>query len=190
MNARFASCSASDPHTRAGIDRVLSAIEPADAPSGWWGLTSMPLPIGHRVLDRRIAAQGLGFHASSVRTARDFARTALSSWGLADLSGLLGEVRLVVSELVTNACRHAVPETAGAISEWSIQLGLLREGTQLTCMAFDPSHRVPELGEQSDLEEGGRGLHLIESFSSAWGWHLLEGQGKVVWAVLTVVDRS
>ncbi|MBB4932607.1 anti-sigma regulatory factor (Ser/Thr protein kinase) [Lipingzhangella halophila] len=168
----------------------MSAIKPDEPPGAWWGLTPVPLPIGHRFLGRHVAVHGLGFHAVSVKSARDFSQAVLRDWGICETAGLLNEVRLVVSELVTNACRHAAPEPVAPETEWSIQLGLHRDGANLTCMVFDPSRRVPQLSDQAGLEEGGRGLRLIESFSSDWGWQPLGGQGKVVWAALAMAESS
>ncbi len=178
-----------DALTRTGADRVMSAIRPDETPGVWWGLTPVPLPIGQRFLGRSVAAHGLGFHAVSVKSARDFANTVLRDWEAPQTAGFLNEVRLVVSELVTNACRHAAPQVA-IESEWSIQLGFHRDNSLLTCMVFDPSRRVPEMSHHVDLEEGGRGLRLIESFSLDWGWQPLGGQGKVVWASLDMTERS
>src|SRR4051794_39217082 len=48
----------------------------------------------------------------AVRTARKFTRTTLQQW---DLPGLFDDVSLVVSELVTNSLRYALPgEPVGA----------------------------------------------------------------------------
>lgn len=189
MSAGFVSWGVDDPYTSTSAGRVMSVIKPDETPGAWWGLTPVPLPVGHRFLGRNIAAHGLGFHAVSVKSARDFAHTVLGGWGVSDTAGLLNEVRLIVSELVTNACRHAAPDPLTPETEWSIQLGLHRDGSQLTCMVFDPSRRVPQLGDHAGLEEGGRGLQLIESFSSDWGWQSLGGQGKVVWAALAMFER-
>lgn len=53
--------------------------------------------------DSRAASVGLAAVPESVKQARDFARAALYGWGLASIND---EVRLVVSELVTNAMRY------------------------------------------------------------------------------------
>lgn len=110
----------------------------------------------------------------------------LREWGL---EPLCSDTLLVVSELVTNACRHAVPR-AGALSDWSIQFGLVRHDSRLACLVFDPSIEAPVRVDPDERAEGGRGLALIEAFSTDWGWGLLRGQGKVVWASFETAARG
>lgn len=154
-------------------------LQPTGGPASCWrGLSPAPLPVGDRLVRGATAVQGLGFHATSVKQARDFTTGVLDTWGL---TRLRSDALLVVSEMVTNACRHAAP-TVGPPGDWSIQFGLVRRGLRLECLVFDPSRAVPVRVDPDRCAEGGRGLHLIESFSTEWGWDLLDGQGKVVWA--------
>ena len=125
----------------------------------------------------RTMSVGLAAVPESVKQARDFARTALSVWGL---SRMYDDVRLVVSELVTNAMRYGSgrPEPG----ELPIRLSLLCAGGQLTCAVTDPSDRIPVHREPDYASQNGRGLHLVEAFSDSWDWVPLSGHGKVVWA--------
>lgn len=124
----------------------------------------------------------------AVGGARRFTRATLSHWELADLCD---DVALVVSELVTNALRHALPPAAGDAhrAEPPVRLHLMRWSSRLVCAVRDPSADSPvvaTLGDAADFTaESGRGLHLVDSFSDSWGWHPLAGSqhGKVVWAV-------
>ncbi|MCY0927070.1 ATP-binding protein [Streptomyces sp. H27-H1] len=132
----------------------------------------------------------------AVRGARTFTRSTLSHWGLDDR---FDDVALVVSELVTNALRHALPDDSGPAAgenEPPVRLHLMRWSTRLVCAVRDPSEGrpggcfAPEATEcNSDLESG-RGLFLVDSYSDSWGWHPLAGRltGKVVWALFTLQD--
>jgi anti-sigma regulatory factor (Ser/Thr protein kinase) len=131
----------------------------------------------------------------AVRGARQFTKATLGQWGLNDR---FDDVALVVSELVTNALRHALPaDTPREIRESQdppVRLHLMRWTSRLVCAVRDPSHDSP--GASGDSEdapfpdpsggaESGRGLFLVDSFSDSWGWHPLAGSlhGKVVWAL-------
>ncbi|MFJ8668613.1 ATP-binding protein [Streptomyces sp. NPDC093600] len=120
----------------------------------------------------------------AVRGARKFTRTTLVQWDLADR---FDDVALVVSELVTNALRHALPADAPQEEGQNppVRLHLMRWSSRLVCAVRDPSHKSPEARGSDDCAEGGRGLFLVDSFSDGWGWHPLAGtlQGKVVWAL-------
>ncbi|MEU8521103.1 ATP-binding protein [Streptomyces sp. NBC_01216] len=122
----------------------------------------------------------------AVRGARKFTQSTLTTWDLADR---FDDVALVVSELVTNALRHAMPsdppqdEGRGT----PVRLHLMRWTGRLVCAVRDPSHQGPEAREAEGdcASESGRGLFLVDSFSDSWGWHPLAGalHGKVVWAL-------
>ncbi|GAA3052165.1 hypothetical protein GCM10020000_36950 [Streptomyces olivoverticillatus] len=93
---------------------------------------------------------------------------------------------LVVSELVTNSMRYAIPaDTLGTEYEPPVRLHLMRWTSRLVCAVRDPSEDSPVAEEADTGDERGRGLHLVDSFSDAWGWHPLAGalHGKVVWAL-------
>lgn len=184
MTAHSAHFRAGGLFLESGSGRVPAA-RVGSVPGGWQGLSLAPLPVGDHFIRTVTAVCGLGFHPSSVKQGRDFACDVLSEWGA---EALAADMRLVVSELVTNACRHAAPVESGMISEWSIQFGLVRGDGELTCMVFDPSRSVPVMGEAEGFGEGGRGLRLIDSYSSDWGWNILDGQGKVVWAAFSIPD--
>ncbi|MGW0753005.1 ATP-binding protein [Streptomyces sp. NPDC002587] len=134
----------------------------------------------------------------AVRGARSFCRSTLAQWGLEER---FDDVSLVVSELVTNALRHALPEESrcgGGESEPPVRLHLMRWSTRLVCAVRDPSEDRPggsfspeRTAENFDLESG-RGLFLVDSYSDSWGWHPLAGRltGKVVWALFLLQDRQ
>ncbi|MFF5448884.1 ATP-binding protein [Streptomyces sp. NPDC012888] len=132
----------------------------------------------------------------AVRGARSFTRATLGQWGLDDR---FDDVSLVVSELVTNALRHALPQDArdGAEQEPPVRLHLMRWRSRLVCAVRDPSEDSPggafspdRTDENCDAESG-RGLFLVDSYSDNWGWHPLAGRlsGKVVWALFLLQER-
>ncbi|MGW8953989.1 ATP-binding protein [Streptomyces sp. NPDC055709] len=118
----------------------------------------------------------------AVRGARKFTSRTLTQW---ELDERFDDVALVVSELVTNALRHALPADTPRGQEPPVRLHLMRWTGRLVCAVRDPSEESPVAGEAEDSAECGRGLFLVDSFSDSWGWHPLAGPltGKVVWAL-------
>ncbi|MEU2623468.1 ATP-binding protein [Streptomyces sp. NPDC007157] len=122
----------------------------------------------------------------AVREARLFTRRTLDQW---DVGERFDDICLVVSELVTNALRHAVPgesDRSAVPQAPAVRLHLMRWTERLVCAVRDPSHDTPAPRDSDDFSaESGRGLFLVDSFSDSWGWHPLAGtlSGKVVWAL-------
>ncbi|MEU6676827.1 ATP-binding protein [Streptomyces sp. NPDC046925] len=120
----------------------------------------------------------------AVGSARQFTRTTLSQW---ELEERFDDIALVVSELVTNALRHALPSDTPRDQSPPVRLHLMRWTSRLVCAVRDPSDDSPVARETDDdfSAESGRGLFLVDSFSDSWGWHPLAGalRGKVVWAL-------
>lgn len=134
----------------------------------------------------RVAQRTPGTDTRSVGTARDFCLSTMRRWGAADRSD---DVAVVVSELLTNALRHALPQAragAGARSRWPVRLGLVQPGHFVLCAVADPSPQLPEPKEPDYLAESGRGLHVISALSDRWGCTAPTEAGKVVWALFSV----
>ena len=107
-------------------------------------------------------------------------------WGEADRAN---DVAAVISELLANALRHALPQAGEDALPWPIRLGLLHAGSYVVCAVADPGAGIPVLSEPDYLEESGRGLLVVASLSDQWGYCPAParqvasgGEGKVVWA--------
>ncbi len=142
-----------------------------------------PVPVaGAWTRSPRVATRTPCLEYGSVRAARDFAGATLRRWGMADLGN---DVGVVVSELLTNALRHALPWRTGFATAGPVRIGLLHPGPCVLCAVADPSDQVPVVREPDHLAETGRGLHVIASLSDRWGWTAPGRNGKVVWATLS-----
>ena len=164
---------------------LASAMEMAALASGSRPLVPDLHPTGWACLPR-VATRTPGADARSVRAARDFAVATVERWGAAQLSG---DIAIVVSELLTNALRHALPESGQAGPRPVIRLGLLQAGPCILCAVADPSARAPVPKQSSMLAETGRGLQVVGALADAWGYTTPGDTGKVVWAVFSA-DRG
>jgi anti-anti-sigma factor len=109
------------------------------------------------------------------RHARALVTEVCARWQLDDI---VGPACVVVSELVTNAVRHA-----GTM----ITLVLSLRGHNLLVSVEDGSPDPPRLAPAADPDDpaAGRGLAIVDEMTTRWGWRPT-GSGKVVWAVLRV----
>jgi anti-sigma regulatory factor (Ser/Thr protein kinase) len=157
---------------RIGARWLTLAAEMAGLASGGWRPSPDPAP----VTLPRVATRTLGLDTGSVRTARDFTLATLQRWGTAERSQ---DIAIVVSELLTNALRHAVPASGEARP---IRFGLLQPGSCVLCAVADPSRTAPVLQSRGSFAETGRGLQIIRALSDQWGFAPSD-PGKVVWAM-------
>jgi anti-sigma regulatory factor (Ser/Thr protein kinase) len=127
------------------------------------------------------AACGLDGGLRNARQARRFAGITLHGWGM---DALVPDMELVVSELVTNAVRHALAEPSEGPAGYPLWLGLFRHPGHVVCTVTDPSSDPPRPCAPEALELGGRGLALISELSDSWSWSLTPPCGKAVWASL------
>jgi anti-sigma regulatory factor (Ser/Thr protein kinase) len=108
---------------------------------------------------------------SSVPTARRLVESLLSSWGHADLGW---SAALCVSELAGNCALHAR-------TEFTVRIEL--EGEVVRVEVSDGSLRVPSQRAYGTEATTGRGLRLVEEYSTRWGVDTT-ATGKTVWLVL------
>jgi PAS domain S-box-containing protein len=116
----------------------------------------------------RIAVWDLPADPAVVAEARRTSTRQLARWGLDDL---VFTTELVVSELVTNAIRHA---------GGPVRLRLIRERA-LVCEVFDGGATAPHLRHPRAMDEGGRGLLLVSQLAQRWGTRFVP-DGKIIWA--------
>lgn len=100
-------------------------------------------------------------------------RVALAAWSLDELAD---DGALIVSELVSNAVRHARSR--------SLRVTVIRpESVRVRIGVVDKSKRLPEVREPREGAESGRGLALVGALAKDWGTVRLPW-GKRVWAEL------
>ncbi|GAA3202614.1 SpoIIE family protein phosphatase/ATP-binding protein [Streptomyces virens] len=144
-------------------DRVLEALLPERPHDDVALLVARTRTLG----DDRTAAWDVPCDPSAVGAVRAEAARTLAAWGLDDESFV---TELIVSELVTNAVRHASPP---------IRLRLIRDRA-LICEVSDGSSTSPHLRRAATTDEGGRGLFLVAQFADRWGTRYT-ADGKVIW---------
>ena len=159
---------------------LMLAAEMAGLTSGSARLSPDQTAVGWACLPR-IATCTPGAGAGSVRAARDFTVATLHQWSAAERCQ---DISIVVSELLTNALRHALPGSGDARPRRPIRLGLLQLGLCVLCAVADPSTAAPVPRSPGAFGETGRGLHIVCALSDGWGY-TTSGTGKVVWAVFT-----
>ncbi|MEU6063315.1 MULTISPECIES: ATP-binding protein [Streptomyces] len=114
---------------------------------------------------------------SAAREARAVVRRQLEEWGLAERDEVGDVAELLVSELATNALRHAASR---------FRLTLLASHGVLRCEVADTDRRAPEVLD-AGITESGRGMTLVDALARRWGCHL-DGAGKTVWFELGTCD--
>lgn len=121
--------------------------------------------------DRRELVAILPALTTSAKRARDLSTDRCRAWGVA---GLADDVALVVTELVSNAIRHAGTEV-------QLRLVPLPHGVRLE--VADGSTRPLRPRPLKQDAEGGRGLVLVDALATRYGVEA-DATGKRVWAEL------
>jgi anti-sigma regulatory factor (Ser/Thr protein kinase) len=119
----------------------------------------------------------LPYAPSSVATARWRLACDLRDAGM--VTAAIGDAALVLSELLSNAIRHARPLPGATVQvAWALSDGLL---TVSVSDGGGPTR--PHAGHPSVFSLGGRGLAIVDHLCSTWGVHS-SADGVTVWATL------
>jgi anti-sigma regulatory factor (Ser/Thr protein kinase) len=119
----------------------------------------------------------LPYAPSSVAVARRRLVADLVSAGIYE--SVVGDAALVVSELLSNAIRHAAPLPGSTIRvAWTLNDDALR-----VAVSDAGAGPLPRVTQASPAAPGGRGLGIVETLSDRWGV-LRDEDETTVWAVL------
>lgn len=121
---------------------------------------------------RRTAQVTLAPGPAAPGAARAFLTQTCRLWRADDF---VTDAALVVSELVTNAVRHAGTE---------MRLTLELRAGMLTVRVHDHGPGLPRLIPPSERGYGGQGLAIVVQLAQAWGVAVEDGGGKAVWCRL------
>ncbi|GIH10354.1 hypothetical protein Rhe02_84210 [Rhizocola hellebori] len=120
---------------------------------------------------REVAVMPLTANPLAAAAGRRFAVDTLAKW---KLTALQTNASMVVTELVSNAVRHT-----GA----PLALRLQHRAHRLIVEVADGDERQPRQLRPALLDEGHRGLFIVNKLSQRWGTRPT-AEGKVVWAEL------
>jgi PAS domain S-box-containing protein len=147
----------------AACDSVLAAVLPDPADDD----VALLMARTRALAGDRVATWDLPADPAVVTSAREQALARLADWGLGEAAFA---TELVISELVTNAIRHA---------RSPIRLRLIRDRA-LICEVSDGSSTAPHPRLARELDEGGRGLLLVAQLTQRWGSRQTP-HGKTIW---------
>ncbi|MCX4231941.1 SpoIIE family protein phosphatase [Streptomyces ortus] len=157
-----------DDRVRAVVDALVPARPPDDV--------VLLLARARRLPADRTVSWELPGDPASVAEVRKRTSRQLCDWGLDELTFT---TELVVSELFTNAIRHA---------EGPIRLRLILSRT-LVCEVWDASPTAPHLRHPKTTDEGGRGLFLVSRCTQRWGTRYTQ-DGKIIWTEQSLAGPS
>ncbi|MGW7366524.1 ATP-binding protein [Streptomyces sp. NPDC054841] len=133
--------------------------------------------------DHQEASVTLPSNPASVPAARRYVSDILTEWGLPGEAEAADTVRLIVSELATNAVQH----TFGQSPTFTVDVRLERD-EQLRIGVTDSHPRWPQRLPAAVQQDNGRGMVIIRWLTAECGGRLSvsptpEG-GKTIWIVL------
>lgn len=108
--------------------------------------------------------------ALNVRAAREFVADALVGGGF---GGNTDTVLLLVSELATNAVRHAA-------TPFEITVDVQGGGVRVAVIDDDVDH-LPQVRHPTPEDTNGRGLLIVDELAVRWGSDEIGAGSKAVW---------
>ncbi|GAA2902537.1 hypothetical protein GCM10010524_38010 [Streptomyces mexicanus] len=149
------------------LDALCDTVLQTLLPDGHADDVALLIARTHALDAAHVASWKVPADPAAVAQARRQAAAQLRRWGLSDA---VPTTELLVSELVTNAIRHA---------RAPIELRLIHDGS-LICEVSDASSTSPHPRRAHTLDEGGRGLLLVGQLSDRWGTRHTPN-GKTIW---------
>ncbi|MFG2650478.1 ATP-binding protein [Streptomyces sp. NPDC048436] len=133
--------------------------------------------------DLQEASVTLPSDPASVSAARKFVSTVLTGWGQPADTEVADTLRLIVSELATNAVQH----TRGESPTFTVEIELDRD-EQLRIGVTDSHPRYPKRLPAAVQQDNGRGMVIIRWLTLECGGRLsvtpTDEGGKTVWIAL------
>lgn len=126
----------------------------------------------------RSAGLSLPHEVSAVRTARNALEDYLHDHGVEADSR--HDARLVLSELISNAIRHAPPAESGGLE---VSWGVDERNVYIEVIDGRGPTEPQQVSRPHPEAIGGRGLAIVSTLASSWGMRH-EGGNRVVYAVL------
>jgi anti-sigma regulatory factor (Ser/Thr protein kinase) len=129
------------------------------------------------------AAVLLPYTPSSVAEARHRLVSDLAAAGIYEAA--VGDAALIVTELLSNAIRHAAPLPGALVRvTWSVDHEAVR-----VAVSDAGDGPLPHVTEPAPGAPGGRGLGIVETLADHWG--VLRDNGETtVWALLSAPPVS
>ena len=159
------------PRLECVADKILAAMLPSmDEPPDDVTLLLVQIPEP----PRSSANASLPAEPASAAAARRFVSKTLAEWGHPEH---LDTVCLLVSEIVTNAVRHA---------RAPLELRLHLTSREIITEITDDSTHLPQRHLAGPDDEGGRGLMLVDMLATRWGTRPAD-TGKTVWFTMALV---
>ncbi|MFE2856712.1 ATP-binding protein [Streptomyces lavendulae] len=113
----------------------------------------------------------------SVAAARTFISRTLQEW---HVTSHADDILLCASELASNAVKYG-SSTEGGRAVFQVRLDADDTHLRVEVEDGDPL-TVPRMNRAAEGETGGRGMAIVASLASAWGFESHAAAGKAVWS--------